>query len=192
MSRDITVAALAALEAENLRPVLLVELAFASGTIRMSNLDLTVTWDSEDWLGLGRIGKIAAIEESEAIQAHGIVLTATGIDPAIVAIALGEHYQGRRVRIWLGLFDANYAVIADPVLIYRGRMDTMRVVNGQEATVQIACEGRLADFARARIRRYNSADQQIVHPDDRFFDFAPQIAAGQALYWGVVAPAGAA
>ena len=82
-------------------------------------------------------------------------------------------------------------IIADPYLVYRGRMDTMRVVAGAEATISLTCEGRLADFARARVRRYNNEDQQMVHDGDRFFEYVPSLV-NKSIWWGQPTPAGVA
>lgn len=191
MSRSITAAMLAALAAESTAVALLVELQFGSGTVRLNSLDYDLTWSGQTWLGAGRVGRVSAVEESEAIQAYGVTLSLSGVDASLLAIALGEDYQGRTVRMWFAAFDAAYVVIDDPVLVYRGRMDTMRVRAGQNASIELTCEGRLADFERARVRRYNSADQQTVYPGDKFFDYAPQLAAGQAIWWGQATPAGA-
>lgn len=190
MSRDLTTQMQAALEAENLRLVMFVQLDFGSGTVYLNSLDFPVEWDGHTWLGAGRVGRIAAIEESEAVQAYGVNLTLAGVDTSLLSIALGENYQGRAVRIWLGAFDDAYTIVSDPVLAYRGRMDNMRIVAGQEATITIACEGRLADLERARVRRYNQEDQQMVWPADKFFEFVPQMVAKE-LFWGLPTPAGA-
>lgn len=185
--RDMTSAMQAALEAENLRLVLFVELAFGSGTVYLNSLDFDLAWNTHTWLGAGRVGKVSAVEESEAVQAYGVALTLTGVDASFLSIALSEDYQGRGVRIWVAALDDSYAVTADPILAYRGRMDNMKIVAGREATITLQCEGRLADFDRARVRRYNSEDQQIVYPTDKFFDFVPQMVSKE-LFWGVPTP----
>lgn len=192
MSRSLTAEMLAALAAESVPLTLLVELQFGSGTVNLCNLDYDVTYNGTTWLGAGRVGRISEVQESEDVQAYGVSLTLSGVDSSLLAIALGEDYQGRTVRIWLAAFDTSYAVIDAPYLVYRGRMDSMRISAGQQGVITLNCEGRLADFQRARVRRYNSADQQMVYPADKFFEYVPQLASGQAIYWGSAAPAGAA
>lgn len=191
MSRELSASMQAALAAGNVRIAILLRMDFDSGTVRINSLAHHVTWDGETWLGGGDLARVSAAEEGEEIQAYGMTFTLSGVKPSLLSIALNEDIQGRSVRMWLAAFDSTYQVIADPYLVYRGRMDTMRVVAGSEATIQLTCEGRLADFARARVRRYNSEDQQMVYPTDRFFDYVPGLV-DKTLYWGQPTPAGVA
>lgn len=184
MSRGATSGLQSALAASHLRVALLVELQFDSGTIYATNLPASVSWNSHTWIGLGGLGGITAVEEGENIQAYGLALTLSGVDPANVSIALGEQYQGRTVKVYLALFDDNYAIVADPILSFRGRMDNMEMDRGATFTIRVNCEGRLADFERARVRRYNHEDQIAVYPSDRFFEFVPQMVE-KPLDWGV-------
>lgn len=173
-----------AFAASNLRPALFVELQFSSGTIYATNLPVTVTWNAHDWIGLGNLGGISAVEEGENIQAYGLSLTLSGVQPGYVSIALGEQYQGRVAKVYLGLFNDSYALIADPVVVFRGRMDNMELAQGDMFTIKVNCEGRLADFERARVRRYNHEDQIAVYPNDKGFEFVPQMVE-KTLNWGV-------
>lgn len=182
--RSITAAMEAALAANHVRLCLLAELSFDSGTLYATNLPYSLDWNGHTWLGLGKLGGIDAVQEGEEIQAYGLALTLSGVESAHVSIALGEQYQGRRVKVYLGLFDDNYAILADPVLVFRGRMDHMELEQGATFTIRVNCEGRLADFERARVRRYNHEDQIAVYPDDRGFEFVPQMIE-KPLNWGV-------
>jgi hypothetical protein len=189
MSRDLTAAVEAALAGTNLIAVFLVELRFGTGTVYVNNIEFDIPYDGHTWLGGGRIGSISAIDEGEDLQAYGVRLTLSGVNPALLSIALAEDYQGRPVLISLALLDTDHNIIETPVLVYRGRMDTMPMEVGQVATITLNVEGRLVDFERPRVRRYNSEDQQIVHATDRFFDFVPQMVSKE-LYWGMATPAG--
>lgn len=175
---------LTALGASNYRPVLLVELQFDAGTVYCCNLDTDVSWNSHTWLGLGKLGGITTAEEGENIQAYGLALTLSGITPAHIAIALGEQYQGRKVKVYFGVFNDSYQLVSSPIVVFRGRMDNMEITQGETFTVQVNCEGRLADFERPRVRRYNHEDQIGVYPDDRGLEFVPQMVE-KTLNWGV-------
>lgn len=183
MPRTLTAAADAALQASAVPLLALVLLEFDGGALRATNAGYTVRYDGADWLGLGALGRIDAVRESMDLEAHGLTLTLSGVPAEHVALALTEHYQGRPVHLWIAPLAADYQIVADPVLIWRGRMDTMDVEVGSTASITVTAESRLADWARARTRRYNDADQQIDHPGDRGFQFAASSAA-RALKWG--------
>lgn len=183
MSRSLTSAMETALADSHLRPAMFVELAFSSGTLYATNLPVTITWNGHDWLGLGNVSAISPVEEGESIQAYGLALTLSGINPALVSIALGEHYQGRTAKVYFALLDEDLAIIADPLLVWRGRMDNMEIEQGETFTIRLACEGRLADFDRPRVRRYNHEDQIAVYPSDRGFEYVPAMVE-KTLSWG--------
>jgi hypothetical protein len=62
-------------------------------------------------------------------------------------------------------------------------MDTPEISEGDTCTIRLNTEGRLADFERARVRRYNGEDQALVDVTDRGLDYVPQMVEKQ-LNWG--------
>jgi hypothetical protein len=191
MSRSLTSAVQTALADLNVALVMFVQLEFDSGTVYVTSLAYSKDWDGHIWVGLGSLGSIEPITEGENIEAYGINLTLSGIDTALMSAMLSEQYQGRAVTIWMGALDADHQVIADPVVVFKGRMDTPDIEVGATATIRLACEGRLADLDRPRVRRYSHEDQIAVYPADKGLEFVPQMVEKQ-LYWGQATPAGAA
>jgi hypothetical protein len=101
-----------------------------------------------------------------------------------VSLALAEQYQGRTGIIYFGLMDANWSLIADPIIAFLGRMDVMSISLGETASVTVTIEGRFADWERPRIRRYTSEDQAAFEDaTDRFFDYAPTMVE-KTVKWG--------
>lgn len=183
MPRELTPAVDAALQASNFAALCLVEFDFASGFLRLNNSTVNVSWAASLWLGVGRLGQIDAVSEGAELEARTVNFRITGIDPANIARALGEHYQGRAVKMWFAPLDANHRVIADPALCFHGRLDTMDIELGQTAAIVCAATSRLADWDRAKTRRYNSEDQAIDFPADKGFEFVPQLVEKE-LRWG--------
>lgn len=182
-NRPTTVATNNALAASQVRAVVFVEMDFPSGFLRMNNSAQDMAWNSLTWLGVGRIGSIDAIGEGMTLEARGLRFAITGVDPANIAIALGQQYQGRSCKVWFAALNEDYSVVADPYLIFSGRMDTMDVELGTTASITVSAESRLADWDRPRVRRYNSADQNIAYPSDKGFDFVPAMVE-KNLRWG--------
>lgn len=98
--RDITAAVDSAVQAEHVPMLAFVEMQFASATVRVCSAFESVPWNGFTWLGLGNLGSIEPIEESNELQMNGIGLQLSGVNPALISTALGEQYQGRRVNIW--------------------------------------------------------------------------------------------
>lgn len=183
MSRDITTAADNALSAGHVPMIVLVEMDFPTGFLRLNNSGVSFDWGGYTWLGVGRLGSIDAIREGADLQARGLAFRMTGIDPAHVAVALGTQYQGRSCKVWVAPLTAAHALVADPLLIFWGRLDTMEIVLEATATITVSAESRLADWDRPRTRRYNQEDQHLDYPDDVGFAFVPQMVEKE-LRWG--------
>jgi hypothetical protein len=182
-NRSLTTAQTTALADSQVRALCFVEMDFPGGFLRMNNSAVDMAWNGLTWLGVGRIGSIDPVNEGNTLEARGLRFTVTGIDPAYIAIALGQQYQGRSCKVWFATLNPDYSVIADPALIFKGRMDTMDIDLGATATITVAAESRLADWDRPRVRRYNAADQAITDPADKGFDFVPQMVE-KNIRWG--------
>jgi hypothetical protein len=182
-NRPITTPTANALAATQVRAVVFVEMDFASGYLRMNNSAQNMDWNSLTWLGIGRVGSIDPVGEGVTLEVRGLRFSISGIDPAHVSLALNEQYQGRACSMWFAPLNEDYSVIADPVLVFSGRMDLMDIDMGTTATITVSAESRLADWDRPRVRRYNAADQAITDPADKGFEFVPQMVE-KNIRWG--------
>lgn len=183
MTRVMTTAADAALQSQNVPMLVFVLMDFPSGFVRVNNSSVNIPWGGEEWLGVGRLGTIDQIEEAATLESRGMKFRISGVPQANVANALGQQYQGRDCKVWLAPLTADYVVISDPILTFWGRMDTMDIELGETATITVSAESRLADWDRARIRRYTHEDQQLDYPGDMGFEFVP-LMAEKELRWG--------
>ena len=183
MSRPLTTAVDGALAAGHVPMIVLVEMDFPSQFLRLNNSAFNFDWNGYAWLGVGRLGQIDPISEGADLQARGLALRISGIDPAAISLALGTQYQGRSCKVWVAPLTEAHAVMATPVRIFWGRMDTMDIAIGDTATITVNVESRLADWDRPRVRRYNHEDQQIDYAGDMGFEFVPQMVTKE-LRWG--------
>lgn len=183
MAREITTATLNAAGGEVVRPLFFVLLDFEGGAQRLTSADRTMTWAGEDWLGVGGLGSIGGIEETSELQVNGVELSLSGINPDLVPVALTEPYQGRPCRIWLGFLAETYTLIADPMLIFAGRLDQMSIELGEVAAIRVTAKSRLADWERPRIQRYTDASQRMLWSNDRGLE-GVTAAANVEIVWG--------
>lgn len=143
--------------------------------------DLTI---EEVWLGVGQIGAVSAVEESMALQATGLRMALTGIPSDYVTMVLSEDYQGRPAIMRLGFMDTDLGtIIVDPVIIFQGFLDQMKLTDGDTATIQITCENELIAWQRPNVARYTNADQQALYPGDLGLEFVSQ-AVEKEIVWG--------
>lgn len=183
-TRGLTPAMQTAVAQSQYVPFLFIELDFVSGFLRLCTAGHDIPWNGSNWIGVGRIGSVDAINEDSALQANGYRLTLSGLDPDIIAIAQQEDYQGRPCKMWLPLVDvASGAIIQDPLLIVRARMDAMELMHGHVAAVSLLVESELAAWDRPKVRRYTDADQRSEFSTDRGFEFIA-VTSTRTLSWG--------
>lgn len=176
MARGLTPQMVAALSASGLRPFIMTAFYFDGGTVRFWSGLGQLTYFGAVWHGSGDLLQISAVEETADIRAAGISITLSAFPQNMVSIALQEPYQGRTVEVYLGMFDESGAVIADPEVLFRGRMDIMEIREGADAaTIVLTAESEIIRLRDTRGRRWTHEDQQIEFPGDRGFEYVADI-----------------
>ena len=188
MARGITSAMTSLALAGEVKPLLLVEALFDSNApssyIYLWNGIGDLSHDSKTYIGAGDLLSISTIQESVELQANGVTLQLAGVGDPLLSKAKTENYQGREVNIKLGGFDASNSIIADPVIVFSGFMDTMTITDdGQIGTIALTVENRLIEFEKSRVRRFTDNDQRIDYPNDDGLEYVSQIQE-KAIVWG--------
>jgi hypothetical protein len=169
--------------ASSLVPIAFVELEFDSGTLRLWSGIGDITWDSKTWSGIGSMGAVNAPDETTEIRATSFDLVLSGVPSSNLSLVIGEQYQGRAARLWIGALSSSGAVIADPVL-FEGVMDACTVMeSGETATITVSVETELVDLRRPRERRYTHEDQIQLYPGDLGLEYIAGLQ-DKEIIWG--------
>ena len=170
--------------AKVVRPIFLVRMVFDSSQLNIWSGVGDISFDSVTYTGLGDLLSISDIKETSDISATGINVSLSGVKSSLIAIAKDQDYQGRELTVRLGAFNESGSLIADPVIIFSGFMDTMTIAEaGTYSTISIAVENKIVAFERSKVRRYTAEDQKIDHPTDKGFEFVTSIVQKQII-WG--------
>jgi len=184
MARDLTAGVEAAISATEVKPFLLFEGNFSSGTTRMWSGYGDLSWNGQTWLGAGHLAAVSPITENDEVQANGISVSLTGIPSELISLVLNEVGQGRLGRIYIGFLDASDAVIVHPILAFEGRLDVPSIEEaGETSTISITYESRLIDLQRPRETRYTNEEQLRLYPSDVGFEFVPAMQEKE-ITWG--------
>jgi len=166
------------------------ELQFSGGTVYFTTAPHDVAWDSKTWQGIGGALGFDLVQESSDISAAGLDMIMSGVDQAIVSTILSQFYVGRVVKIWLSHLDSAGAIVADPLLIFDGKMNggfTIDEVVNENSPGSVTIKARIADrFSELDARkglRSNLHDHNLIFPGDPFFEFVPSIA-NKNIKWG--------
>ena len=171
------------LSAKEVELFLAIKLNFDSGTIALWTGYGDITVASETYTGGGQFLAISPVEETVEVAARGVTMSLNGIDASLISYALTENYQTRSAKVYLGVISSG-AVVADPYLVFNGRMDVMTIDDGGDtASISMTAESRLIELERPKLRRYTSEDQKLIHPDDTGLDFVASLQEKE-IAWG--------
>jgi|DEB19_MinimDraft_3_1074340.scaffolds.fasta_scaffold00464_9 hypothetical protein len=185
MTHNLDTDTLAQSQAATNSPIFFLKLELDSGNICLHSQLGDIIFDGSTYTGVGQLGTIEGIEESAELSRSSVRVTLSGIEPALVSLVLGEHYQGRLATIYAGFLGlTTRLLLGTPALLFRGKVDIAPLrVSSDSATITLTIENEFADWDKPRIRRYNDADQKSRYPNDNFFKFAEQ-SADKQLIWG--------
>lgn len=206
MSRDLSIITLDNLEDNVVYPFFATELRFdGENTIRMwTGQGTLVLEDGTQWIGLGTLLDISAIEETAEMAVKGATITLSGVASDVISLALSEPYQGRVCNIYFGTFSTgkilqesgSFILLQDGSKIalettktglnqiFSGYMDQMNISDSADtSTIELKVENKLIDLERARIARFTSGYQKSVYPNDKGLDFVEDLQ-DKKITWG--------
>lgn len=154
----------------------LIKFDFASGLKRVhTGFGRLKTLDGYLWDGLGEIVSIDGLQGPLSGNAPAGKVTASGVSPDLVPIALGERdeYQGRPVSILFQAF-SDRELVGNPCPLLLRIMTTIEI-NRTSTTRQIAINHESPYVGRNNPANgwYTDRDQQTRYPGDRFCERTP-------------------
>jgi len=165
----------------------LVELQLRPGTARYTNWPMSMEVMGQTWQGLGNLGSIGDLHESEDGAAEKLTLSLSAVDIGTRAMALGDpaDYQDRPVRVWVALLNAQTMQISGaPVLRFAGVMDQLKIQrDGTTAAIQMDCRTASYDMrANPAGLRMNQAQHVARYPTERGFEYLTSIIGNPAVW----------
>ena len=173
--REISDAAKAASKAPVLRMMGLLELWFASGTIRLNSSNINIDWRGNRYYGIGDFGNMSTVSEGMNLKSRGAQFTLTGIKSDYLEISLDEKVQGRRANLFFAMVDENYHLVREPLEVGPWRMDFVSVEWGDTATITVHCENLMAAWNLPKLLRYTHEQHTANHPGDLFLEYIAEM-----------------
>jgi hypothetical protein len=171
--REIDPDLIAELGAPVLRPIYMARLFFDAQTVNVWSGYGDLLWDGNTYLGVGHLGGISPVGETQENQAKGIVVTLSA-QQSDIALALNEKCRGRAFRLYLGALkdqDSSGVLVGNPYRLFAGIMDTMEItLGGDMMEIRLSVENAMIIGQRSKPRRYTSQDQRQYFPGDAGLD----------------------
>lgn len=185
MPRSISPAFLAALTGQSLYPAIMVMITLATGPIYMWTGYNPITWNGVTWTGVGSMLEVSTIEDGANIEARGVSVSLSGIDPLLLPQALNEFQIGLPAIIYFAAANGEGGALIDsPVIAWSGRTDQPTIsVDQSTATIALALESVLMDMNTPVPYRYTHVDQTRFFPGDMGMLWVNSIQS-VPIYWG--------
>lgn len=165
-------------------PALLVELDFLSAPARFWSGIGPLSWDGKVWAGAGELLQLGEIEEATDGTATVMTGTLAGVPSDLTGAIYADEWQGRVATLWIGMFDADWALIDDPVQIRTGVMDQISDSDdASTATFQLTVATAALDQGDNRSWRLTHEIQQQFYPGDDLLKYTTVLQA-VPLRWG--------
>ena len=178
MTRSLTTAVKNELATNDIRPVHLITIGFSSPVnITDCSFPLTssVSGSSVTYTASAFIMGLSNFSEEVDITKTTLNLTLSGADQTFISTCLNENVVNDDVDIFRGLLDSSNALIADPLLLYSGNIDTFQIDESEtESSVILTIVSHWADFEKKSGRQTNNNSQQRFFNTDVGMDFASQ------------------
>ena len=183
MSRGLSAPNEAETNAQYLQPVVLVSLAFSTPVYVHSGIG-TITYNGNDYLGVGDFGGVGEIRESENLGPNPIRLELSGVNANYVAEALTAGNYGDVVSIFMGYRADDGTLVDDPWPIARGKYEFANTSQDETAVVSITAQHDLAILVEIEGSKYTDEDQRQRYSADVGFQFVSDAATVQLLWGG--------
>ena len=121
--------------------------------------------------------------EETDVTKSSVSLTLSGSDQTFISVVLNENVVNDSVDIFRGFLDDSNALISDPFLLYRGKIDSFDISESDKSSVVgLQIVSNWADFEKKSGRKTNNTSQQRFFSGDVGMDFSSQTV--QDIKWG--------
>ena len=186
MPRSLTTAVKNEQATNDIRPVHLITIGFGtpvnitdcSFPLTSSISGSSVTYSASDFI----LGISNHTEETD-ITKSSVSISLSGADQTFISTVLNENVVNDSVDIYRGFLNDSNALIADPFLLYRGKIDSFDIAETDtDSQVNLSIVSNWADFEKKNGRKTNNTSQQRFFSGDVGMDFSSQTV--QDIKWG--------
>jgi hypothetical protein len=188
VGRTATAATLAALAGQQAEIIHLLSLTFSGGTIRFTSGPHNVVWNGNTYSAAGSAMSFEAVNETPDPSGQRLRIALDGVQLGVISALLAENYIGFTGTLRRGYINAAGAIIADPLVLFTGYLNTPWEVtedpDNRWCKVTTELVSPLAVFNQVRGIRADLISHQAHFAGDTFFAHTVDKPAGD-FGWGV-------
>ena len=178
MTRALTTAVKNELATNEITPFHLLTINFSTPvnlTDNSFNLTSSISGSSTTYTASPFLVSTPSFTEETDITKSSLTIELSGADLTFISTALNENIVNDSVVIHRGLLDANNSIIADPLLLYQGTIDTYAISEAEnESAIAFTVVSHWADFEKKSGRLTNNNSQQRFFSTDVGMNFSSQ------------------
>ena len=178
MARTLTTAVKNELLTNQIRPVHLLTIGFSTPVNLTDNsFDLTssISGSSKTYTASPFLVSVPTFTEETDVTKTSLNIDLSGADQTFISTCLNENIVNDSVEIFRGLLNSTNSLIADPLLLYSGNIETFQISESQtDSNVTLTIVSHWADFDKKSGRQTNNNSQQRFFSSDVGMDFASQ------------------
>jgi len=175
---------LAHIDSGHTHPCLLGKFEFGTPVYAHTGLG-TITYDTNDYLGVGTLAGLTGLEETENIVPAPVRVQLDGLNSVVLAESLDAASYGDRVTFFIGYRNDDGTLIDNPWTFYKGRVDSSSFSRGKENSVSLTIQHDLAVLAKKIGTKYTDEEQQRRYVGDNAFKAVEQMqTVSKDLVWG--------
>ena len=178
MTRSLTTAVKTELATNDIRPVHLITIGFGT-TVNITDCSFpltssvsgaSVTYDASDF-----IMNVPEFSEQTELSKSSLSLALSGADQTFISVVLNENVINDSVDIYRGFLNDSNALISDPFLFYKGKIEGFTIGETDTAsTVTLDIVSHWADFEKKNGRKTNNTSQQRFFSTDVGMNFSSE------------------
>jgi len=185
--RALTGPANAAIASQTVPLCVLIEMELST-TLRLCLAGVNLEYGGHTWTGCGSVGTIDPILDT-AGDRKGVRFTLSSVPNDLLALALAEPMQGKRVWVRLSIHDPSTYQVVHVEPMFSGTLEQPQISEGEASgTITVSAESRATTFGRPKPVRYIDSDQQRLYPGDTCLRFITSQAQHQDVWpsskWG--------
>tara|TARA_Y100001938_G_C8002982_1_gene385740 strand:- start:303 stop:869 length:567 start_codon:yes stop_codon:yes gene_type:complete len=178
MARTLTTAVKNELLTNEIRPIHLLSIGFSTPVNLTDNsFDLTssISGSSKTYTASPFLVSVPSFTEETDVTKTSLNIDLSGADQTFISTCLNENIVNDSVEIFRGLLNSSNSLIADPLLLYSGNIETFQISeNETNSNVTLTVVSHWADFDKKSGRQTNNNSQQRFFSTDVGMDFASQ------------------
>ena len=169
--------------AASLHETVLVSLAYSTPVYIHSGIGI-ISFDGNDYLGLGDLGAIGEAKESELLGPVPVLLSLSGLSSGATARALDSGTYGDVITIYNGYRDDDGTLVDDPWIIAGGTLEFSSIhMAADDNVISVTMQHDLAVLDETEGSKFSDEDQRQRWPADEGFEYVADNRAIR-LRWG--------